>query len=169
MSAQTAVRTRLLPSLGFLVAVSVHAVWYATHVARATAWADLQAPPSHPLREYVLGGDVLLGVSYGAAAALALHGVCKMAANRRAGAVGAVGGLSLGAIVAILGCFLVGCCGSPMLAVWAGLFGAHALGGGKFVTAGLTLASVGVGWWWLRRSCAGDCCGGVYPKEDRAS
>ncbi len=160
MSPARLLRARLLPLVGFLTAVVIHATWSLLHATRAAVWADAPAPANGPLRDYVLSGDLLLGLSYGAATALALYGVSKMAANRRAGAAGAVGGLSLGAVIAIAGCFLVGCCGSPMLAVWAGLFGAHALGGGKFVTAGLTFASVGIGWWWLKRSCPGECCGG---------
>jgi hypothetical protein len=100
-----------------------------------------------------------LGISYGAATALALYGISRTALNRRAGVAGAVGGLSLGGLLAVAGCFLVGCCGSPMLAVWASLFGTRALGGGKFVTAGLTLASVAGGWWWLNRCCRRNCCG----------
>ena len=62
------------------------------------------------------------------------------------------------------GCFLIGCCGSPMLAVYLSLFGAKALGLGKPFMALVTLVSVGCGYWCLSRrlaresTCMDDCC-----------
>lgn len=62
------------------------------------------------------------------------------------------------------GCFLLGCCGSPMLGVYLALFGAKALGAGKPLMAGITLLSTGCGYWCLSRrfsrgGCVNDCCG----------
>jgi len=61
------------------------------------------------------------------------------------------------------GCFLLGCCGSPMLGVYLALFGAMALGAGKPLMAGITLLSTGCGYWCLSRrlakgGCADNCC-----------
>jgi hypothetical protein len=64
------------------------------------------------------------------------------------------------------GCFLIGCCGSPMLAVYLSLFGAKALGLGKPLMALVTLISVSCGYWCLSRrlargsTCMDDCCSG---------
>lgn len=159
MTRETSRWVRVLPAAGFLGVLAIHAGWRLAHLASASVWADLASYQSGPAHTYVASGDVLLGISYGAATALALYGISRTALNRRAGVAGAVGGLSLGGLLAVAGCFLVGCCGSPMLAVWASLFGTRALGGGKFVTAGLTLASVAGGWWWLNRCCRRNCCG----------
>ena len=52
------------------------------------------------------------------------------------------------------GCFLIGCCGSPMLAVYVTLFGSRALGVGKPLTALVTLVSVDCGYWCLSRRLA---------------
>ena len=46
-------------------------------------------------------------------------------------AVGAFGGVSLVTLLAAAGCFLIGCCGSPMLAIYVSLFGSKAAGIGK--------------------------------------
>ena len=54
-------------------------------------------------------------------------------------------------ILMVGGCFLIGCCGSPMLAVYLSIFGAKALGVGKPSTALVTLLSTGCGYYWLSR------------------
>ena len=54
------------------------------------------------------------------------------------------------------GCFLIGCCGSPMLAVYLSLFGAKALGLGKPLMALVTLVSVNCGYWYFSRRLARD-------------
>jgi hypothetical protein len=75
-----------------------------------------------------------------------------------------VGGLTLVGVLMAGGCFLIGCCGSPMLAVYVSLFGAKALSVGKPLTALVTLVSVGCGYWCLSRrppergGCAKACC-----------
>ena len=62
------------------------------------------------------------------------------------------------------GCFLIGCCGSPMLAVYLSLFGAKALGLGKPLMALVTLVSVSCGYWYFSlrlargSTCMDDCC-----------
>jgi hypothetical protein len=76
-------------------------------------------------------------------------------------AVGAaVGGITLVGVLMAGGCFLIGCCGSPMLAVYVSLFGSRALGVGKPLTALVTLVSVSCGYWCLSRRLAhgGICC-----------
>src|SRR5208283_3790556 len=52
-------------------------------------------------------------------------------AHSQAHAGAAAGGLTLLGALMAGGCFLIGCCGSPMLAVYLSLFGAKALGLGK--------------------------------------
>ena len=45
-----------------------------------------------------------------------------------------------------------------MIGVYAGIFGAKALGAGQPLMAGVTLLSVGCGYWCLsRRAARGDC------------
>lgn len=63
----------------------------------------------------------------------------------------AIGGVTLSGVLAVAGCFLLGCCGSPMLAVYLSLFGAAFLPFAKPLVAGLTAASLVAGWWWMKR------------------
>ena len=75
----------------------------------------------------------------------------------------AASGVTLLGMLMAGGCFLIGCCGSPMLGVYLGLFGAKALDLGKLLMALVTLVSVSFGYWCLSRrfKCAcidNSCC-----------
>jgi hypothetical protein len=69
--------------------------------------------------------------------------------------------------LAVAGCYLLGCCGSPMLAVYVSVFGAHFLPLTKPLVAVITVLSIVVAWWWMNRArgspvavaaqCAADC------------
>lgn len=63
----------------------------------------------------------------------------------------AVGGLTIGGAMSVVGCFLVGCCGSPMLGVYLGLFGAAFQPFAKPLSAILSAVSVALAWLWMRR------------------
>jgi hypothetical protein len=81
--------------------------------------------------------------------------------NRRKAAAGAVGGLAaMGALYAV-GCFAIGCCGSPMLPIYLSLLGGKFAGVGGPVMFGLTLLSIGIGFLILGRkahcACEGPC------------
>jgi hypothetical protein len=56
---------------------------------------------------------------------------------------GAARGVTLVDVLMAVVCFLNGCCGSPMLGMYAGIIGARALVGGMPLMAGVTLLSVG--------------------------
>jgi hypothetical protein len=56
--------------------------------------------------------------------------------------------------LALAGCFLVGCCGSPMLVVYLSLFGAWFLPLAKPLVAVVTTISIAAAWWWMRRKQA---------------
>lgn len=102
--------------------------------------------------------DYFLGFAYALAFAFATYALTQLKRNRKRAAAGAVAGFSLGSLLLAGGCFLVGCCGSPMLAVWLSLFGAKAVGLAKPLIAALTALSVAGGYVCLRRGCAVDCC-----------
>lgn len=89
------------------------------------------------------------------------------------------GGLTFSGILAATGCFLLGCCGSPMLGVYLSFFGAAFLPlAGPFV-AGLTTVLIGASYFWMNHrvrlaalgadgpSCrAGARCGCDYIDEE---
>ena len=63
----------------------------------------------------------------------------------------AIGGVTFSGFLAVAGCFMLGCCGSPMLVVYLNLFGAAFLPLAKPLMAGVTAVSLAVAWWWLTR------------------
>lgn len=89
-------------------------------------WAEV-APVgfSERLSAYFGSGGLWLGYCYGVAAGFAAFAAHSFLARRTRG-LAAAGGLSLSGALAAAACFLTGCCGSPMLAVWIGLLGAAA-------------------------------------------
>lgn len=158
---------RLLPAFVFVAVFVAHALYLGSCAASAPfGWNDLgiTANAAGPLGmgAYLRGQDYFLGFSYALGAAFATWALGRLifVRQQRAVAAGAaVGGITLVGILTAGGCFLIGCCGSPMLGVYLSLFGAKALGLGKPLTALITLASVSCGYWCLcRRFARGDAC-----------
>lgn len=119
--------------LPIVTVLAVNAVHFALTTAPAPAvsaspWAALP-PPSTAGRfdAYLANGGLWLGYCYGVAAAMALMAVVFFANRRARSGQGAFfGGITLSGVLAGSACFMTGCCGSPMLAVWVGLLGAAA-------------------------------------------
>ena len=161
---------RFLPALVFALIFVGHALYVG---ARATAapdgWTDfgIGAEAAGPLGlgAYWRGQDYFVSFSYALAAAFAAWALGRSIPLRQ-GKVAAGGVTLVGALMAS-GCFLIGCCGSPMLAIYLSLLGAKALGLGKALMALVTLMSVSCGYWCLSRrlargsACLDDCCSPV--------
>ena len=92
-----------------------------------------------------------MGLSYSMAGAFTMYSFFTFSGNRKAGAAGVFGGMTLTGIIYFGGCFLIGCCGSPMLPVYLGLFGASFLGLAKPIVFGVTLVSVAFGVYSLKK------------------
>ena len=165
------VRT-LLPAVVFVAIVVAHAL-YVGHSAQSapSGWTDfgigVEAAGPLGLSAYWLGQHYFLGFSYALEAAFATWALSRcifLRRDRTVAAGAAVGGATLVGMLMAGGCFLIGCCGSPMLAVYLSLFGAKALGVGKPLTALITLISVSCGYWCLSRRfargsvCSDTCC-----------
>jgi hypothetical protein len=161
---------RILPTLVFLSVFVAHALYSGFWAGAAPAgWADLDVSSSAVgplgLLAYWRGQDYFVGLSYALGAAFATWALSHCISNRaKAGAAGATtGSITLVGIVMASGCFLIGCCGSPMLVIYLSLFGTRALGFAKPLTALITLASVSWGYWYLSRcfargECVDACC-----------
>lgn len=67
------------------------------------------------------------------------------------GGAAVVGGVTLSGFLAFAGCFLVGCCGSPMLGVYLSLFGAEFLPFAKPLVAGITTVMISFFYFWMKR------------------
>jgi hypothetical protein len=161
---------KLLPASVFLAVFVAHAI-YSGFCAAATpaGWADLdvssRAVGPLGLLAYWRGQYYFVGFSYALGAAFATWALSRCISSRaKGGAAGtAAGSITLVGILMASGCFLIGCCGSPMLAIYLSLFGTRVLGFAKPVTALITLASVSCGYWCLSRrfargECVGACC-----------
>jgi predicted permease len=102
------------------------------------------------LGPYLAAQDYFFGFSYALGAAFGVWAISQFMRQRRAAyATGTAGSVTLVGGLMASGCFLIGCCGSPMLAVYLAIFGAKAVGIGKPLMAGITLFSAGGGYWYL--------------------
>ena len=160
----------LLPMATFILVIILHAL-YIRHVSVAPTDSDGFADSGITdntgflgLGPYWAAQDYYLGFSYALGVAFAVWATAQFVRTRQAAMVaGAAGSVTLVGILMAAGCFLLGCCGSPMLGVYLALFGAKSLGAGKLIMALVTLLSVGCGYWCLSRrfaqgGCADDCC-----------
>ena len=141
------VRRTGLPLAVFVTVVAIHFVWLG-----ATAQpCDVQNPGGtlDPASEatwwdrYVRTGGYWTGYTY----ALSLGFASIAFRNYRerrfcSGGAAVVGGVTLSGFLAFAGCFLVGCCGSPMLGVYLSLFGAGFLPFAKPLVAGITTVMI---------------------------
>ena len=153
-------RRWLLPLAVFTVAFVIHA-FYVWHLARlpVSGWADDSGTLDDGLwgfRAYIEAGEYLTGYSYAlplafAAIALRRYRECRqqrMCAARNV----AIAGVTLSGFLAGSGCFLLGCCGSPMLGIYLSFFGPSFLPLVKPLVAGVTTVMVAFSYyWWIWR------------------
>ena len=160
-------RFHWIPFVIFLMVFCGHAFYLRYQAAvPADGWADVGVGYGEMwgFKSYITEQDFYLGFSYALGAAFTAWAVEQFIRTRQAAmATGAVGSVTFVGVLMAAGCFLIGCCGSPMMGVYLGLFGAKALGIGKPLMAVVTIISVGWGYWYLSRPatkglCTGDEC-----------
>jgi len=114
---------------------------------------------------YVQQHNYLLSLSYALVGAFTMYAWRRARERQRGGAAGVVGGVTLAGLLFWGGCWLLGCCGSPLLPVYLSLFGASFFGFTKPLILLSTLASLAVGVWWMRRQeKRGSGCGCADPQ-----
>lgn len=164
-----------LPYLMFIAVFAGHAFYLRQQAAMPTeGWADVGVGQGGlwGFDYYIQSQDYYMGFSYALGFAFGVWAFLKYLTVRQAAmAAGAAGSVTFVGILMGAGCFMVGCCGSPMLGVYAGLFGAKALGIGKPLMALVTLLSVGFGYWYLSRrlakmSCSDSSCKCNVPTSE---
>lgn len=150
-------KRRFYPIAAFILAFLIHAFYF--------AWKNLHSPDpcgqnadAALLAAYFGQQEYFLGFSYALAAAFTMYALFKFAADRKRATAGVIGGLTLTGGLYVAGCFLLGCCGSPLLAVYLSFLGASYLSFAKPLVAAITLLSVIGGYLWLERKGA-QCCG----------
>ena len=146
------IRRGLMPAAIFVGVFLVHYVWLAVFPERSAVqnqWVAVPETYGGILKRYLEGQNYWLGFSYALALAFVAASFrryreesCCQSRNL------AIGGVTFTGVLAVAGCFLLGCCGSPMLAVYVSLFGAAFAPVAKPLAAGITLLSVvGASWW----------------------
>jgi len=133
--------------VGVLVLVAVFAghagflLWRTQHVA--AHWVTLeQRVPTSAWRQYLDRQDYYVGYSYALAAAFTAFAVTLSLERRRRSLGGVAGGFTLMGVMYGAGCFLIGCCGSPMLGIYLSVFGGKILGLLKPLMAAITTVAV---------------------------
>lgn len=143
------------PPLAVFVLVLAGHFFYVTGDVPASSgkgpWASFEfdAPEESRLLRYVNAGDHWLGLSYALAGTFGTWCFLRMVRMRREALAASAGGLTMSGVIWAGVCFLTGCCGSPMLPLYLGLFGPRFMSVTKPLTFGLTLLSIVVGYAWM--------------------
>ncbi len=154
--------TKWLAPLVFVCVYVAHA-FYVSRIAATPmqGWANSEIMDTGflGLGAYIQAQDYYTGFSYALGAAFAAWAIGRLLRYRQAAAAtGAAGSITFVGILMAAGCFLIGCCGSPLLGVYLGIFGAKALGIGKPLMALISLISVGIGYWYLSQRARKEVC-----------
>lgn len=144
----------------------VHYGWFVLYSPQAR-WMSLGGGASFlRFRPYLEAQGPWVAWSYGISLAFMAVAFRRYLETRACGpGVVTIGSLTFTGMLSVFICFLAGCCGSPMLAVYLNLFGASFLPLARPLIAILTTASVVLAWIWMNRrlrlatSCSNACSG----------
>lgn len=121
-------------------------------------------------KNYFVNQDYITGLSLALAISFTVYAIMKYIDSRKKSAKGILGGITLTGFLSFGLCFLLGCCGSPMLVVYLGLFGTAFIGFLKPLFLALTIVSVAVGVVLLERKknkvCTTNCACNDAPSKD---
>ncbi len=152
----------LLPLSVFVLTFAAHYAWFAmSGTPLAATESNCKScgiscsTPATGNSSYIGTQTYLLGYSIALSLAFASLAIRQFLEKRSKAAQGAaLGGMSLSALLGFAGCYLTGCCGSPMLAVYVSLLGAAFLPFAKPLIAAVTTLSIAASVWWLSQSRA---------------
>ncbi len=153
----TAWLPRMAFAAAFVAVLAFHVFWVTqfpdTDPAQQKWMADPSATHVDWATAYIASGSYWLGYSYALSLGFAAFAVSRYLQNRqRSAGKLALGGVGFSGFLSVAGCFLIGCCGSPMLGVYLSLFGASFLPFAKPLVAGVTTIFITISWSWLRRA-----------------
>lgn len=149
---------RLVPPVAAAAVFLVHLTWTVLLAGgTSSGWGNVPAPIGDRFALYFTEGAFWLGASYALAGAFTAFAVTRFRRDRPKAAAGAAGGVALFGGLYAVGCFLLGCCGSPLLPVYLGLLGGRCGGLGGPLMFGLTLFSIAIGAVLLRREKPRGC------------
>lgn len=138
-----------IPLFSFLFILLVH--FYVTDYAVykvASQWEDVSLKAY--IVEHFTNKNIYLGYSYAVAGAFAT--LCLLNLITASGGIKqSIRGITVSAILGAVICFMSGCCGSPMLAVYLSLFGSAVIGVMKPITAAVTTLSIALSYYYVIR------------------
>ena len=147
-------RRAVLPATVFLVVAAFHYLWLGVFPEQDPAqsqWVAVDAERSW-LQSYLEGQGYWLSFSYALSLSFAAVALRRYREQRSCGVRNlAIGGVTFSGFLAVAGCYLIGCCGSPMLVVYLNLFGAAFVPLAKPLVAAMTTVSIAGAWWWMNR------------------
>ncbi len=136
----------------FFIGVLVLAIHIAYFILSQTLFLPFAVPSemySYLFWNYFEEQEYFIGLSYALGAAFLAYSILTFLEKKRGANKGVLTGFSVLTIIYGGGCFLTGCCGSPMLVVYAGLFGTAFLGVTKPIMLAITIITVGIGFYWM--------------------
>ncbi len=116
---------------------------------------------------YLQEQEYFIGLSYALAMAFTVYALLKYAENRKKRLAGLFSGITLTGLIYFGACFLAGCCGSPMIAVYVSLLGPSFLGIAKSASLILTIISVSAGYFLLKNKGTDSCGEKCQCRPDR--
>ena len=152
MSSRALKRMLLAPGV-FLAVLGMHFVWLSRYGPQAR-WVSLDDESVVlSLRGYLESQSLWLGLSYAVSLSFAALWLRRYREERLCSASTlTVGSVTLSGALAVGGCYLLGCCGSPMLGVYLGLFGATFLPFTGPAVFALTAVPLLASWAWMSRA-----------------
>jgi hypothetical protein len=150
------IRRSALPAAAFVIVLGFHFAWIGLFPEENPAqnrWVSV-GPAAQPswLARYIDGEHYWMGYIFALSLGFAVVAVRRYLEDRSCRARNfAIGGVTFSGFMAVAGCFLVGCCGSPMLGVYLSLFGAAFLPFAKPLAAGISTLLILGSYLWMRR------------------
>ncbi len=146
----------LYPLIIFILVLIAHVAYSAWAIIQTSSMWVQSEDVSWPT-QYLLSQDYMLGISYALASAFTVYSFLKIAESHKRGVMGTLGGITLTGILYFGVCFLTGCCGSPMLAVYLSLLGPSFLGFTKPLILASTAASIAASYYWMGKKAKNPC------------
>ncbi len=142
----------ILPASVFMAIFGLHYLW----LGLFPEWPGspngcaLRPDVSGWWQRYIQNQSYFLGFSYALSLAFAAWALRRYKEEKMCGSrTLAIGGVTFPGVLAIVGCYASGCCGSPMLVVYLNMLGVAFLPLAKPLVALITLAWVTVSYFWL--------------------
>jgi hypothetical protein len=138
-------KQKIISTIGFLLTLIIHFFWVSQDLAPNLQWADVKTVSENNVSGYEMyfqDEAYYFGLSYALAVAFTLFAFSRIKIDRKKGATGFFGGITFSALLATFGCFIIGCCGSPMAIVYISVFGSSYLKVAKPLILIVTLLSL---------------------------